>query len=155
MFKKVERISHLLKTANEGNYLLNSVHSGVVAVNRSKNKEWGYIYCNKDLFTQRRIDALGESILKWKVPDITPHISIFSKDEVKAIPSTFKMPKNLDFKLTGIIKRIKPKDWIGISECVFEVVLCEEVIEIRKKLGFPAYLFNDHEFHITLGIKRN
>lgn len=155
MSKKVERISHLLKKANEGNYLLNSTHSGVVHIHRNKNKEWGYIYVNKELFMQRRSDALEESILEWKVPDILPHISIFSKEEVKSIPENFKIPTQIEYTLTGKIKVIKPKDWHGVSECVFEIVLCKDIIEIRKKLGLPSYLFNDHEFHITLGIKRN
>lgn len=155
MSKKVERISHLLKIANEGNYLLNSVHSGITNISRIKNKEWGYIYVNKDLFTQRRADALGESISEWKKPDILPHVSIFTKDEVKLIPNDFKMPKTMSFTLSGDIKRIKPKDWIGVSECVFEIVTCEEVMSIRKKLGFSAYMFDNHEFHVTLGIKRN
>jgi hypothetical protein len=153
--KKTQRISHLLKVANEGNYLLNTTHSGLVHVHRNKGKEWGYIYINKELFTQRRQDILQDSISSWKVPDILPHISIFSKEEVKLIPVDFKIPSRLDFTLTGEVKNIKPTDWKGVSECIFEVVSCKEIIEIRKKLGFPAYLFNDHEFHVTLGIKRN
>lgn len=155
MSKKVERISHLLKKANEGNYLFNSTHSGVVHIHKNKNKEWGYIYVNKELFMQRRLDVLRDSISNWKLPDILPHVSIFSKEEVKLIPSDFKIPNKIEYTLTGKIKIIKPKDWLGVSECVFEVVLCEEIIEIRKKLGFPSYLFNDHEYHVTLGIKRN
>jgi hypothetical protein len=155
MSKKVQRISHLLKVANEGNYLLNSTHTGVLHVHRNKNKEWGYVYVNKELFMQRRADALGEAISDWKVPDILPHISIFTKEEVKLIPGDFKIPSKIEYTLTGDIKIIKPKDWVGVSDCVFEVVLCKEIIEIRKKLGFPAYMFNDHEFHITLGIKKD
>lgn len=154
MSKKVQRISHLLKVATEGNYLLNSTHSGVLHVHRIKNKQWGYIYVNRDLFMQRRADALRDSILDWKMPDILPHISIFDKEEVKLIPNDFNLPDELEYTLTGKIKVIKPKDWLGVSECVFEIVLCKEIIEIRKKLGFSAYLFNDHEFHVTLGIKK-
>ncbi len=152
MSKKVQRISHLLKVANEGDYLLNTTHSGVVHIHRQKNKEWGYVYVNKELFMQRRSDLLGEDVSNWKLPDILPHISIFNKEEVKKIPSDFKIPDKIEFTLTGKIKKIKPKDWKGVSQCVFEVVLCEKVIDLRKSLGFPAYLFNDHEFHITLGI---
>ncbi len=154
MSKKTQRISHLLKVANEGNYLLNSTHSGLVYLNRTKTKAWGYIYVNKELFVQRRQDILKESIVDWKVPDILPHISIFSKDEINLIPNDFKMPSRIDFTLTGEVKKIKPSDWKGVSECIFEVVSCPDIIKIRKSLGLTEFMFKTHEFHITLGIKK-
>lgn len=152
--KKAQRISHLLKVANEGDYLLNTTHSGVVHIHRKKNKEWGYIYVNKELFMQRRVDLLGEEEAKWKMPDILPHVSIFTREEVLRIPGDFEIPDKIEFTLTGKIKKIKPKDWKGVSDCVFEVVECSEIMNLRKTLGFPTYMFNDHEFHITLGIKK-
>lgn len=152
MSKKAQRISHLLKVANEGDYLLNTTHTGVVHIHRNKNKEWGYIYVNKELFMQRRADLLGEDAAKWKLPDVLPHISIFTKEEVKKIPDNVKIPDKIKFTLTGKIKKIKPKDWKGVAQCVFEVVTCDEILDLRKSLGFPPYMFNDHEFHITLGI---
>jgi hypothetical protein len=152
--KKTQRISHLLKLANEGNYLLNSPQSGVVHLRRNKNKEWGYIYVDKEVFNQRRTDLLGDSISEWKVPEILPHISIFNKEEIKEIPEDFEVPDRIDFILTGEIKKIKPKDWLGVSDCVFEVVLCKTIRDIRKKLGFTEYMYDNHEFHITLGYKK-
>lgn len=153
--KKTQRISHLLKIANEGNYLLNSTHSGLVYLHRTLSKEWGYIYVSKELFTQRRQDLLADSISSWTVPDILPHISIFTKEEIKLIPIDFKIPSRIDFTLTGKVKKIKPNDWKGVSECVFEVVSCPEVNKIRKNLGLTEFMFKDHEFHITLGIKKD
>jgi len=154
MSKKTQRISHLLKIANEGDYLLNQTHIGVLNVRRNRNREWGYIYVKNEVFNQRRIDLLGDSISEWKTPEITPHISIFTKDEVKEIPGDFKMPETMEFVLTGKVKKIKPKDWIGVSECVFEVVECPGIIEIRKLLNFSPFMFKNHEFHITLGYKK-
>lgn len=154
MSNKTQRISHLLKVASEGNYLLNTTHSGLVHLHRTKGQEWGYIYINKELFTQRRQDLLRDSINNWKIPDILPHISIFTKEEIKLIPADFKMPTRLDFTLTSEVKNIKPSDWKGVSECIFEVVSCPEILKIRKKLGLSEFMFKTHEFHITLGIKK-
>lgn len=155
MSRKIQRISHLLKVANEGNYLLNSPQTGIVHLRRNKNKEWGYIYVDSKLFNQRRSDLLGDECLEWCLPDIQPHISIFTKEEVKLIPENFEIPNKLDFILTGNVKVIEPKEWQGIAECIFEIVICKDIIDIRKKLNFPAYMYDSHEFHITLGVKKN
>ncbi len=154
MANKTHRIMHLLKVANEGDYLQKTPQKGIVHLHRNKNKEWGYIYVNKELFTQRRADMLGESIGEWKLPDILPHISIFTKDEIKRIPEGFEIPKEMESILTGEVKKIKPKDWIGVSECIFETVICKEIIKIRKSLKFTPFMFENHEYHITLGIKK-
>jgi hypothetical protein len=153
MSRNVQKITHLLKKASEGNYLQSSPQSGSVLIRNTKNKQWGYLFISPSLLNNRRTDLLP-NLSQWALPDIKPHISIFSRDEVIKIPKEYEMPKKLDFTLTGITKTIKPKDWINVDSCIFEIIECPEIIKIRKELGFTPFMYFDHEFHITLGIQK-
>jgi hypothetical protein len=96
---------------------------------------------------------LGDSIDEWLLPDIKPHISILTAEEVAQLPKNYSFPPTMEFILTGEIKVIVPETWKGVTQCIFEIVECVEVRRLRMSLGFSAYLYNDHEYHLTLGIK--
>lgn len=127
--------------------------NGLLKIHRTFNKEWGYVFIDKDLWQERRNLLIKES--DWNEPPGEPHISVFNKEEVRKIPLSFThgYVNEVSFVLTGEIKVVQPKDWKNVSECIFEVVEFPEMEEIRRKLGFPSFMFDDHEFHLTLGVK--
>jgi hypothetical protein len=152
MSLKSKRIEHLLHKASNPDDILDP-QIGKVSIRKKKGSEWGNILVSPDLFSKRRSEALGDSIDEWLLPDIKPHISILTAEEVAQLPKNYSFPPTMEFILTGEIKVIVPETWKGVTQCIFEIVECVEVRRLRMSLGFSAYLYNDHEYHLTLGIK--
>jgi hypothetical protein len=127
---------------------------GEIQIIRKKGKEWGYILFDRSIWSERK-----ELFLKaedfWEKPPYDPHISFFTKEEVAKIPKDYEFKENIEFILTGEIRMVNPQTWKDVYSCVFEIVECEEAEKIRKDLGFPKFLRDNHEFHITLGIKKS
>jgi hypothetical protein len=114
--------------------------------------KWGYILIDKSLFENRRNKLLKDKNIWAKPPYAYPHISIFTTDELKNVDYS-KVPQEIDFRLTGEIKTVKPKTWENIYECIIEIVQCKKIEEIRKQFNLNPLIKNNHEFHLTLGVK--
>jgi hypothetical protein len=128
-------------------------HTGKLVIKRTKGKEWGMIEVDKKLWKKRR-DKLILLPANWDIPPYDPHISVFSREEVRKIPENFPFEgKEITFTLRDNLRVLDPQSWNEVYECAFEIVDCFEIQKIRMDLGFTPYMNNNHEFHLTLGIK--
>src|SRR5690606_10630437 len=90
----------------------------------------------------------------WNTPPYAAHISAFTKEESVKIPHNFEYTgKEFTFKLSDTLRVINPEGWDEVYECAIEPVECYELQKLRMSLGFTPLMFNNHEFHLTLGIK--
>lgn len=127
---------------------------GEIYLIRKKNKEWGYILFDRNIWCERKELFLREEDY-WEKPPYQPHISLFTKEEVQKIPDDYEFSKSIEFILTGETKIVNPQTWKDVYSCIFEIVECEEAEKIRQELGFSKFLRENHEFHMTLGIKKS
>lgn len=127
-------------------------HTGKLVIKRTRDKEWGMIEVDKKLWKQRR-DKLILLPSNWDIPQYDPHISVFSREEVRQIPKDYEDGKEISFTLCDNLRVLDPQSWDAVYECAFEPVICLEMQKIRMELGFTPYMNNNHEFHLTLGIK--
>ena len=116
--------------------------------------KWGYVLIDKDLWKSRKNKLIKTNETWTNPPYTTPHISFLTKTEVDIIKDKIKdIPKNIRFSLTGETKIITPKNWNGVYSCIIEIIHSQDLINLRKNLGLSEFINNNHEFHITLGIK--
>lgn len=128
-------------------------HKGKLIIKRTPGKEWGMIEVDKKVWKQRR-DKFILLPQNWDIPPYDPHISVFTRDEVKLIPKDFDLENTeIEFTLQDAARVLDPASWDEVYECSFEPVLCYQMQKIRMSLGFTPYMNNNHEFHLTLGIK--
>lgn len=126
---------------------------GKLKIQTKRNKEWGYILVERNVWFERR-NSLLEKDHFWLNPGYDPHISIFTREEIQKIPKDFEFDiEEVDFCLTGQTKIVNPQTWKDVYSCIFEIVECPWAEKIRKDLGFTPLMRENHEFHVTLGIK--
>lgn len=111
------------------------------------------IEVDKKLWKQRR-DKFILLPGNWDIPTHDPHISAFTREEVRRIPKDFEFDgKDIEFTLQDNFRVLDPASWDEVYECGFEPVICYELQKLRMSLGFTPYMNGNHEFHLTLGIK--
>lgn len=148
--KKSRVLEKFIKTRGE---MTGLTHRGKLVIKREKDNEWGYLEVDKKLYESRRKEQL---IIEdfWKKPEYDPHISAFTKEEVKKLPENFGGEgKEIQFKLSDRLRVVDPDDWDEVYECAFEPVECYELERLRMSLGFTPLMNTNHEFHLTLGLK--
>ena len=100
-------------------------------------------------------DALHE-------PGIIPsphlaHISVMTPEEILKAGGPDKLTergRDYSFFLKGV-KHLKPAGWEGVERCWILECRSPELEALRKSYGLTPLLHGDHEFHITVAIRRS
>lgn len=84
------------------------------------------------------------------------HISVMTKDEVDSLGGGSKInERGHMFAYTlGPVKELTPSGWGDVSKCWIIEIQSPELKALRKSYGLTALPRGDHEFHITIGIRR-
>jgi hypothetical protein len=94
------------------------------------------------------------------VPDVKPdllnaHISVMTAEEVSAIGADKINERGHHFRYAlGPVKEITPKSIAGISRVWAIQVASPELAALRKSYGLTPLLHGDHQFHITVAVRR-
>lgn len=94
------------------------------------------------------------------VPDVKPdllnaHISVMTADEVEAVGANKITERGHHFHYAlGPIKEITPKNVDGVSRVWAIQVASPELAALRKSYGLSPLLHGDHQFHITVAVRR-
>jgi hypothetical protein len=94
------------------------------------------------------------------VPDVKPdllnaHISVMTADEVSKIGANKINERGHNFHYAlGPVKELAPKNIDGISRVWAIQVASPELAALRKSYGLSALPNGDHQFHITVAVRR-
>jgi hypothetical protein len=94
------------------------------------------------------------------VPDVKPdllnaHISVMTAEEVEQINKDKINERGHNFHYAlGPVKEITPKNVNGISRVWAIQVASPELAALRKSYGLSALPNGDHQFHITVAVRR-
>jgi hypothetical protein len=85
------------------------------------------------------------------------HITVFHPDEINEIEASGRKISewNHEFEYRPtILKVFEPKGWEGVSRCWVQQVASPDLQTLRKTYGLTPLPKGDHEFHITVGIRK-
>jgi hypothetical protein len=86
--------------------------------------------------------------------DIGAHITVIKRREVVDNGISFEdVGKKISYKMKGVQKVDNPDGWDEMEAVWFIPVEAPELENIRKKYRLSPRIL-DHDFHITLGVKR-
>ncbi len=91
-----------------------------------------------------------------KAGSLNAHISVFTKADVEAIGGVDKLTergKVFKYQL-GPVQSVQPKGWKEMSLVYFVQVRSPELQALRKSYGLTPLPNGDHDFHITLAVKK-
>ncbi len=124
---------------------------GQLTIDREPNHEWGKLIVD-DRIRRRCFELLGLDMMGFKYPDYEAHVSAFDRKEAQRIPEDFWYEgKWCKFTPTHL-RVVNPESWGEVNACIILCVWCEALEHLREDLGFPALMYGEHEFHITIGV---
>jgi len=86
--------------------------------------------------------------------DIGAHITVIKRKEIEQNRIQFKdVGKKISYKMIGVQKVDNPDGWDEMEAVWFIPVLAPELEKIRESYGLSPKI-KDHDFHITLGVKK-
>lgn len=86
--------------------------------------------------------------------DIGAHISVIKRKEIEENQIQFKdVGKKISYKMLGVQKVDNPDGWDEMEAVWFIPVLAPDLEAVRKSYGLSPTI-KDHDFHITLGVKK-
>jgi hypothetical protein len=103
-------------------------------------------------------DAVNEPGAELPLRDgkLNAHISVFTDKEVEKLGGPSRISERghpFSYQL-GPIMAVDPKGWAEMSKAWFVRVSSPELKALRKSYGLDPLPNGDHEFHITIGVRR-
>jgi len=141
--------------AGTGKQRTSLTYTGKLSFSLKPDKEWASVSVEKKMWTARADRHLIVPTL-WTAPDYSPHVSAFSKEEVRQLSKEFIEEyegKEIKFNFSDTLRIVDPDNWDEVYELAFEPVDCLYLEHLRMKLGFTPKMYGKHEFHMTLGLK--
>lgn len=102
-------------------------------------------------------DALQEPGIELPLKDgkLNAHISVMSKEEVEKIGPENISERGHSFGYQiGQVEEVVPDNWEGVSKVWYLRVKSPELRNLRKSYGLSPLMHDDHNFHITIAIRR-
>lgn len=131
-----------------------NIYQGQLTIDRTEGDEWGKLVVD-DAIRTKCFELLGLDMLGFSIPDYEAHMSAFDEKETRQLPNDFWFEGRwCEFKPTHL-RVVNPEGWDEVNACVILCVECKPIERLRKALGFPAKMYGDHEFHVTIGISEN
>lgn len=83
------------------------------------------------------------------------HISVMTADEVEQIGAGNITERGKVFRYQlGPVKTVVPETWPGVSKVWYVTVESPELKQLRKTYGLSPLVKEDHDFHITVAIRK-
>jgi hypothetical protein len=119
--------------------------------------KWGMILVPNSLI-RGVFDAIDEPGVELPLRDgvLKGHISVFRPEEIDKIGGENKISERghpFSYQL-GPLMEVDPKGWEEMSKAWFIKVMSPELKALRRSYGLSPLPNNDHEFHITVAVRR-